>query len=80
MHMPMRGAQGCNELRAAIEASLRVLAWTLRAPHVLPGGGAWQGLLAAHMRARARAVLRRGKTVLQVGGTAWLFCSPRVAW
>mmetsp|Transcript_8366 Transcript_8366/g.20754 ORF Transcript_8366/g.20754 Transcript_8366/m.20754 type:complete len:502 (+) Transcript_8366:1542-3047(+) len=54
---------GCDELRTAAEGALRVLAWTLRSPWVLPGGGAWQGLVAARIRAKARALQRRRRHV-----------------
>eukprot|EP00967_Tisochrysis_lutea_P092079 scaffold132552_cov30-Tisochrysis_lutea.AAC.1 len=56
-------SQGCDELRTAAEGALRVLAWTLRSPWVLPGGGAWQGLVAARIRAKARALQRRRRHV-----------------
>ncbi|KAF5833506.1 TCP-1/cpn60 chaperonin family-domain-containing protein [Dunaliella salina] len=54
---------GCDELRTAAEGALRVLAWTLRSPWVLPGGGAWQAMIAARLRAKACALERRQKHI-----------------
>lgn len=44
-----------EELRAAAEASLKVLRWALASPVVLPGGGCAEMLMACHVRQCAAA-------------------------
>jgi hypothetical protein len=51
----------CDELRAAVEGALRVLGWALRAPWVLPGGGAWQMVVASRLRVQAKYWWRRDR-------------------